>query len=121
MAIARYKKPDGTDLEIEYDENAPCIICGEPVIAASMGGTVICPGCDCGKCRYCGMTIMVFKPEIDDGRSKEAVLKHMEWHKKHNPELVEKINAGLRIISADLEVRRKLRVSTEGGKDAAEK
>ncbi len=35
----------------EYDENAPCIICGLPVVEASMGGTVICPWCDCGNYR----------------------------------------------------------------------
>lgn len=92
MRIARYRQEGGTTLKIEYDENAPCIICGEPVIGASMGGTVICPSCDCGKCRYCGTTICVVREEIDGGRSKQRVLDHMKWHHKYNPELVKKIN-----------------------------
>ena len=33
---------------VEYDELAPCLICGNPVITASMGGLDICPNCDCG-------------------------------------------------------------------------
>jgi len=38
----------GTDVEYEYDENAPCWYCGLPVGEASMGGIVVCPACDCG-------------------------------------------------------------------------
>jgi hypothetical protein len=37
-----------TRVEIEYDENAPCRICGLPVMDASMGGIDVCPCCDCG-------------------------------------------------------------------------
>ena len=37
--------------EFEYDADAPCRLCGEPVIEASMGGTDVCPWCDCGKPR----------------------------------------------------------------------
>ena len=48
MKIATYKTLDGKDLKIEYDENAPCIWCGLPVESASMGGTNLCPACDCG-------------------------------------------------------------------------
>ena len=48
MKKVKYKTTDGKDLEIEYDENAPCVSCGLPVIEASMGGTVLCPWCDCG-------------------------------------------------------------------------
>ena len=33
---------------VEYDESAPCKICRLPVENASMGGTDICPACDCG-------------------------------------------------------------------------
>lgn len=36
---------------VEYDEEAPCRICGKPVVEASMGGTDVCPWCDCGKHR----------------------------------------------------------------------
>jgi len=50
MKKARYKTTAG-EIEIEYDENAPCTICGLPVIKASMGGTTICPWCDCGRHR----------------------------------------------------------------------
>jgi len=48
MKIAHYKTLDGKNLEVKYDENAPCIVCGLPVGEASVGGTVICPSCDCG-------------------------------------------------------------------------
>jgi hypothetical protein len=82
MKTAKYKKLDGSYLIIEYDENAACICCGEPVGEASMGGTSICPACDCGKCRYCGVDIVVVKEEIDGGRSKRNFLEHIVWHKK---------------------------------------
>jgi rubrerythrin len=49
MKTARYVLLDGSALEIEYDETAPCRICGLPVIDASMGGTDVCPYCDMGK------------------------------------------------------------------------
>lgn len=39
---------DGTYKEVGYDADAPCWSCGLPVTEASMGGTVICPWCDCG-------------------------------------------------------------------------
>jgi len=77
MKIAKYPRTDGTTLTVEYDETAPCIICGESVIEASVGGTVICPWCDCGKCRYCGVQLPL---TITD---KDAVKKHMAWHKAH--------------------------------------
>lgn len=48
MRTASYKRTDGSTMEIEYDENAPCLSCGLPVISASMGGPAICPWCDCG-------------------------------------------------------------------------
>lgn len=95
MRTAIYQGVNGKEIKIPYDENAPCIICGEPVIGASMGGTAICGHCDCGKCRYCGMTISVMNEEIDEGRSKKEVLNHMAWHKKNNPELVKRVNDGL--------------------------
>ena len=82
--------------KIEYDENTPCIICGEPVISASIGGTVICPACDLGKCRYCGMTVFVLKKEIDGGKSKENLLRHMRWHHTNTVELVKRVNSASR-------------------------
>lgn len=54
MKTAIYHSIDGKEIKVEYDENAPCIICGEPVKEASMGGTAICAWCDMGRCRFCG-------------------------------------------------------------------
>jgi hypothetical protein len=51
MKTAKYKLLGGKEIEIEYDEMAPCIICGYPVIAASMAGTDVCPWCDSGYTR----------------------------------------------------------------------
>lgn len=48
MKTVTYRLIDGTDKTIEYDETAPCWYCGLPVGSASMGGTVVCPSCDCG-------------------------------------------------------------------------
>lgn len=72
MKTAVYKKLDGSDLIIEYDETAPCIICGEPVVEASVGGTAICPWCDMGKCRFC-------KVDLPLGEAK--IREHMAWHR----------------------------------------
>ena len=46
-----YKVPEYKLVEIEYDETAPCKICGLPVGGASMSGTDVCPSCDCGEFR----------------------------------------------------------------------
>jgi len=51
MKKVEYLLTDGTHIELEYDENAPCRACGLPVVSASMGGTDLCPWCDCGKHR----------------------------------------------------------------------
>ncbi len=51
MRIAHYPQHDGGSHDVEYDPTAPCILCGEPVVSASMGGTVVCPWCDCGTSR----------------------------------------------------------------------
>lgn len=51
MKTATYTGTDGKKFTVEYDEKAPCIICEEPVGEASMGGTVVCPACDCGRNR----------------------------------------------------------------------
>jgi len=77
--------------EYEYDDEIPCIICGEPVVSASMGGTVICPWCDTGHCRYCGITTMVIREEIDGGVSKRELLAHMEKHRKEEPDFNSKL------------------------------
>jgi len=79
MKTATYKGLDGKDFAVEYDENTPCIICGEPVREASMGGTVICPWCDCGKCRYCGVDLPLGMSPDD---AKQKIREHMKWHKE---------------------------------------
>lgn len=58
MKKATYKLSNGSEKIIEYDETAPCTICGECVEEASISGTTICPWCDMGKCRYCGETFL---------------------------------------------------------------
>ena len=101
--MGKIRKVKYGDKIVEYDEDTPCIICGEAVIGASMGGTAICGACDLGKCRYCGMRIMVFKEEYDGGRSKKELLKHMEWHKKTTPDIVKKQNEGTKLMMDRLE------------------
>ena len=49
MKTATYTGLDGKPFSIQYDETAPCRICGYPVMDASMGGTDVCPWCDMGK------------------------------------------------------------------------
>ena len=46
-----YRRTDGSSFAVEYDPGAPCIVCGLPVVWASMGGTAVCPWCDCGTTR----------------------------------------------------------------------
>jgi hypothetical protein len=48
---ATYLRPDLTPFVVEYDADAPCIVCREPVMAASMAGTAVCPWCDMGRPR----------------------------------------------------------------------
>jgi hypothetical protein len=48
LHICNNDKKEYELIEIEYDETAPCKICGLPVDNASMSGTDICPSCDCG-------------------------------------------------------------------------
>lgn len=62
MKKATYQKADGTPIEVEYDETAPCRICGLPVTSASMGGPDVCPWCDCGTYRD-GSRWDDFRPE----------------------------------------------------------
>jgi len=48
-ALAVYNWPGGNPFTVEYDPNAPCRLCGLPVVAASMGGADVCASCDCGR------------------------------------------------------------------------
>jgi len=80
MKTATYRGLDGKDFTVEYDENAPCIVCGEPVIEASVGGTVVCPWCDMGICRYCGVQLPI---GVDQETTRRKIREHMAWHKAH--------------------------------------
>ena len=49
MKTIQLRRCDTKELEdVHYDETTPCLVCGNPVINASMGGLDICPSCDCG-------------------------------------------------------------------------
>lgn len=67
LKTATYTKLDGTPFVVEYDPQAPCIVCHEPVIAASVGGTAVCPWCDCGVCRHCGQKKVGIHPHTCRG------------------------------------------------------
>lgn len=90
---------------IEYDDETPCKSCGEPVVSASMGGTAICPWCDMGKCRYCGVPIVVSREEIDGGESKRALLAHMKYHRDREPEFNNRQLQGHREFEASLKAK----------------
>lgn len=73
----------GFNEQCPFDPQYPCLICQEPVIFISTGGSAICPWCDMGKCRYCGVTSLLLKEELDGGKSLRGWRHHMEWHKKN--------------------------------------
>ncbi len=50
MKSATYQTDKGP-IEVFYDPNSPCVYCELPVIEASVGGTSVCPACDCGRNR----------------------------------------------------------------------
>lgn len=52
MKEATYRLLGGGSVTIPYDETAPCRMCHQPVIEASVGGTDVCPWCDMGIPRY---------------------------------------------------------------------
>jgi hypothetical protein len=88
MKTATYTLLDGTTLEVTYDENTPCEKCGDPVVEASMGGTTICPWCDMGCCRYCGVQSSWMPERIDGGGSSRRWKEHMRWHHGEEAEVV---------------------------------
>lgn len=51
LRTARYTNFEGEEFQVVYDADAPCASCGLPVVSASVGGTAICPWCDCGNKR----------------------------------------------------------------------
>lgn len=61
---------DHKPFDVEYDDDDPCIICKLPVIEASVGGTAVCPWCDCGydrdgtKWDYAKMMKMIGKTPV---------------------------------------------------------
>lgn len=80
MKTVKYLLVGGGEKVFEYDENAPCIICGEPVVEASVGGTAICPWCDMGICRYCRVQLPW---GTNAEQTKSRIKEHMAWHKEH--------------------------------------
>jgi hypothetical protein len=93
MKTATYTGFDGEKFTVEYDENAPCIGCGLPVIEASMGGTALCPWCDCGIYRDGCQHSYRWN---EDGKW-EAVFPHPE----HSENLVEHYDC-LHVIEGDI-------------------
>ena len=73
MKTATYTGMDNKPFTVDYDETAPCRICGRPVMEASMGGTDICPWCDCGKERPDKDVIKAYELQDDniDGSPKD--------------------------------------------------
>ena len=82
MKSATYRLLDGDTLVVSYDEEAPCRICHQPVGTASMGGTDVCPACDMGKCRFCGVGSLLLREELDGGRSLREWRQHMIRHRR---------------------------------------
>lgn len=83
MKTATYNKIGGGTFTVEYDENAPCIVCGEPVTEASVGGTAICPWCDMGKCRYCGENYLSGREKTKE-ECQEVIRQHIARCKEHS-------------------------------------
>lgn len=49
MRKCRYTLTGGRgDIWVTYEESIDCRVCRLPVVAASVGGTDVCPWCDCG-------------------------------------------------------------------------
>lgn len=77
LAKATYRLVGGGDLEVEYDRDVPCRICEQPVLDASVGGTDVCPWCDMGVCRSCGVRLYFIGEHVDGGRSLRGVRLHV--------------------------------------------
>lgn len=82
MKKAVYNLFSGGTKTVEYDETAPCIVCGEPVTEASMGGTAICPSCDCGVCRYCGKKFLSGR-ELTREECEGVIRAHIKYCKEN--------------------------------------
>lgn len=87
MKTVTYHLTNGETKTIEYDETLPCIVCGEPVGDASMGGTLVCPACDCGKCRYCGIDLPI---AVTKEKAIKKIREHIAWHKSERVKPVNK-------------------------------
>lgn len=86
MALFTYKRSDGSTINIEYDPDAPCNICGEPIRRLSTAGPNICPWCDIGQCRYCGVNMTMISSTRGGGRSLQQWPQHMKYHKLPEPQ-----------------------------------
>ncbi len=75
MKKAIFDLLNGKKLSIEYDPNAPCRICGLPVVSASMGGTDVCPWCDCGK--YRDGTSWALEDSLNGDKIRKEAKKHI--------------------------------------------
>ena len=84
MKTAYYKDMFGGSIEVYYDENAPCRVCGLPIGHASMGGTDVCPYCDCGKYRdYTEINVReLMIPDLLKKKAKEISEKVLNDHRK---------------------------------------
>lgn len=80
MKTAVYRQPSGASLIVDYDENAPCLGCGLPVVEASMSGTAVCPWCDTGRCRFspCGRVDTEF--DHDTGKIMSPKKHYEKYH-----------------------------------------
>ncbi len=83
MKIATYRLHDGSDLMVTYEDKGACVVCGLPVISASMGGTVICPWCDCGVYRD-GTRQMTF----DRAKIKREACNRLGWATEAKAQLI---------------------------------
>jgi len=75
MKQATYTLFDGSKLTVDYDETAPCRICGLPVDEASVGGTDVCSSCDCDV--YRDDTSWDFRDATEPGRVKSKARDHL--------------------------------------------
>lgn len=94
MKTATYTGTDGKKIKVKYDGKAPCRICGLPVEYASMGGTDVCPWCDCGNYRD-GTIINVRELMVNEKlrkRAKEIYEKMKEVQKMKPEEAIEIVN-----------------------------
>jgi hypothetical protein len=72
-----YNGENCSPIDIEYDENGQCKICGLPVYEASFGGIDVCPWCDMGLFRN-GKKWDVFPNSFNSEKFKNAAKANVE-------------------------------------------